>query len=71
MKEKDEETGALPETDVEAEVAQGIDEPIVPVAVEVEIGVKLRIHVEILVGTVISIKVRLKNKTGKRRGVEV
>lgn len=66
MKEKDEETGALPETDVEAEVAQGIDEPIVPLAVEVEIGVKLRIHVEILVGTVISIKVRLKNKTGKR-----
>lgn len=71
MKEKDGEIGVLPERDVEVEVAQGIDEPVVPVAVGVEIGVKLRINVEILVGAVISIKVRLKNKRGKRKEVEV
>ena len=56
MKEKDEEIEVLPERDVEVEVAQGIGEPIGPVAVGVEIGVKLMINVEILVGAVISIK---------------
>lgn len=69
MKEKDGEIGVLPETDVEVEVAQGIGEPIDPVAVGVEINVKLMINVEILVRAVISIKVRLKNKRGKRREV--
>lgn len=71
MKEKDEEIGVLPERDVEVEVAQGIGEPIGPVAVGVEIDVKLMTNVEILVGAVINIKVRLKNKRGKKREVEV
>lgn len=71
MKEKDGEIGALPETDVEVEVARERGEPIGPLAVGVEIGVKVMINVEILVGAVISIKVRLKNKRERRRGVEV